>query len=463
MKRLNIFHKTFIYTLSIMVSILLVFHFSIVYFLPRFYFNEKKHDIQAQIEVLQNNLELLNTISIESYLESYAIQHNVNITLEMENEIIRKKGFTPIEVLVDPSVLPKTENDSFETNDKMEAHILIEQQDIKLSDGQEALLLLMTNINSVSELKGIIFQITPYSISISFLVALFAAYLYSNKLTKPISKMTDITKDMERLKEGSFIPITSEDEIGILGENINMMYDSLWQTIDTLEQKNKEASLMEKQKIDLLRAVSHELKTPLTALSVLIESMQLNIGKYKDRDTYLEEASQKVKETSKLVTQILNSTHIQNIFDDEHCEETSINKIIHDYMNQTEIITKKKQINLHLDEKMVLIHTHPEAFKKVISNIFNNAIQYTDPLGSVWIDINHDFLSIENTCEPLNEEDLSQIFNPFYRPDYSRNRKDGGTGLGLHIVKEILTHLNMPYYFETSNQGMKFTIYYKSR
>lgn len=230
------------------------------------------------------------------------------------------------------------------------------------------------------------------------------------------------------------------------------MYDSLWQTIDTLEQKNKEASIMEKQKIELLRAVSHELKTPLTALSVLIESMQLNIGKYSDRDTYLEEASQKVKETSELVTQILKSTQVENIFDDAHYVETDINKMIHDSINQTELIIKKKQINLHLKEvDSVHLHTHPEALKKVISNVLNNAIQYTDSQGSIWIEIHHNALSIENTCEPLSEKDLSQIFNPFYRPDYSRNRKQGGTGLCLHIVKEILTHLDMPYLFETTD------------
>lgn len=452
MRRLNIFHKTFIYTLSIMILILLVLHLSIIYLLPKLYFNEKKRDTQSQIEVLQNQLKSLNTTSIASYLEGYAIQHNVNITLETEDEIIRKKGFTPIEVLVEPSELPVGENDVPNTNSTMEPHILIEQRRLILSNGQEGHLLLMTNINSVSELKSIIFQITPYSITISMLISLIAAYLYSNKLTKPISKMTAITKDMSRLKEGSFIPVASEDEIGILGENINIMYDSLWQTIDTLEQKNKEASIMEKQKIELLRAVSHELKTPLTALSVLIESMQLNIGKYSDRDTYLEEASQKVKETSELVTQILKSTQVENIFDDAHYVETDINKMIHDSINQTELIIKKKQINLHLKEvDSVHLHTHPEALKKVISNVLNNAIQYTDSQGSIWIEIHHNALSIENTCEPLSEKDLSQIFNPFYRPDYSRNRKQGGTGLCLHIVKEILTHLDMPYLFETTD------------
>ena len=172
MRRLNIFHKTFIYTLSIMILILLVLHLSIIYLLPKLYFNEKKRDTQSQIEVLQNQLKSLNTTSIASYLEGYAIQHNVNITLETEDEIIRKKGFTPIEVLVEPSELPVGENDVPNTNSTMEPHILIEQRRLILSNGQEGHLLLMTNINSVSELKSIIFQITPYSITISMLISL---------------------------------------------------------------------------------------------------------------------------------------------------------------------------------------------------------------------------------------------------------------------------------------------------
>ena len=99
-----------------------------------------------------------------------------------------------------------------------------------------------------------------------------------------------------------------------------------------------------------------------------------------------------------------------------------------------------------------------EALKKVISNLLANAINYTDEGKRIDIRIVDGRISIENECTPLSQEVLVQIFKAFYRPDFSRNKKDGGTGLGLYIVKDILTHANLSYSFTPSDLGMKFII-----
>ena len=99
-------------------------------------------------------------------------------------------------------------------------------------------------------------------------------------------------------------------------------------------------------------------------------------------------------------------------------------------------------------------------FSKAISNILANAVAYTVPGGKISVYIDNRNLMIENECLPIPTEHLKKIFEPFYRPDYARNKRDGGNGLGLYIVACILNYLDLPYSFCPMKEpnGMRFTI-----
>ena len=94
---------------------------------------------------------------------------------------------------------------------------------------------------------------------------------------------------MAQIQRGVFCNSNSKDEIGILADNINYLYQSLLSTIENLEIEKQRVSESEKLKVDFLRAASHELKTPVTALNATLENMILGIGKYKDYDSLLPE------------------------------------------------------------------------------------------------------------------------------------------------------------------------------
>ena len=102
----------------------------------------------------------------------------------------------------------------------------------------------------------------------------------------------------------------------------------------------------------------------------------------------------------------------------------------------------------------------PKMFAKALSNILANAVAYTAPDKAISVYTSERKLVIENECEPISAEQLKRIFEPFYRPDYARNRNDGGNGLGLYIVASILDSLNYSYSFfpMTAPAGMRFTI-----
>ena len=101
-----------------------------------------------------------------------------------------------------------------------------------------------------------------------------------------------------------------------------------------------------------------------------------------------------------------------------------------------------------------------EQFRKAVSNILANAVTYTAAGGRVSVYMEGNSLIVENECDPIPSDELRRLFEPFYRPDFSRSRDRGGNGLGLYIVDSLLTSSGIPYSFAPmdSPPGMRFTI-----
>lgn len=462
MRNLKLFPKTFLYTIGIMSIIVVLVHSLMYVMLPNFYLDEKSKELQIRADELMERLQEVNEEESLLIAEKFAIQYNMNITLEVGEEIYRYQGFTPIDIYFNPeqakkwSSPPSTiEVNEVQSDSESSAQVIVEERLFNASDS----FYLMLNIQPVDESKQVVLTLLPYSIAISFIISLIAAYIYSSVITRPIKNILQVTKEMEKLKKDSFCVVDSEDEIGMLAENINVLYDTLWHTIESLEQKVDDISAIEKEKMEFLRAASHELKTPLTSLSVLLENMQYNIGKYKDRDYYLGQASEMVMASTKVVQNILNTSKLQTIAEEERRENIDVREVLVETITSYEILAKAKDIQVITQmEETCFIHMNKEALGKVFSNLMANAIHYTDQGKQIRIQILNDKISIENECIPLSDAVLSQVFKAFYRPDFSRNKKDGGTGLGLYIVQDILTHASVNFSFTPSDLGMKFVI-----
>lgn len=107
---------------------------------------------------------------------------------------------------------------------------------------------------------------------------------------------------------------------------------------------------------------------------------------------------------------------------------------------------KGVQFSCEISEN-ITVSTPPNLFKKAISNVILNAVTYTETGKTISVYMDCHTIMIENECTPIQKEHLQHIFEPFYRPDYVRNREDGGSGLGLYIVASILTDLSYTYSF----------------
>lgn len=137
----------------------------------------------------------------------------------------------------------------------------------------------------------------------------------------------------------------------------------------------------------------------------------------------------------------------------------ALNAVIEPY----QIIAKAKGISFSIDAgEPFTVHLPQGMIEKAISNILANAVSYTKPDGTIYVSCKGPRLVIENECTPILPEHLAHIFEPFYRPDYGRDRAAGGNGLGLYLVATILKSLDISYLFSPSEniKGMSFQIFF---
>ncbi|MFQ9673118.1 MAG: sensor histidine kinase [Clostridium paraputrificum] len=252
-----------------------------------------------------------------------------------------------------------------------------------------------------------------------------------------------------KLEKDALLKVKSYDEIGSLKNQINTLYIRLLGVIDDLDKKNKEIIELEKMKVEFLRSTSHELKTPLASLRIILENMKYNVGKYKDRDKYLSVSIETIDKLTKMTVEILKVSSFQELKDDK--ELLNINQevktILEDYMVLSN--NKNIEINNFLDEEE--IYMSKLALRKVLANLVSNAVKYSYANGKINIGVKNNYFFIENSCEPLNEKQIKESFDLF-----SGVEDKSSNGLGLFIVKNILLNYGINYKFEKSDIGMIF-------
>ena len=301
----------------------------------------------------------------------------------------------------------------------------------------------------------------PYTIVICIFVSLICAFFFSRAITKPIHHILNMTIHMTELETGAVCDVRSSDEIGELSSGINVLYQKLLFTIEHLKEEKERVSEAEKQKVDFLRAASHELKTPVTALNAMLENMILEIGKYKDYGTFLPLCKEQAEQLGKMISEILDTSKLNaNIFD-EPTQKMDVIPYLTELCRQYEMIAQAngQHFILNLPQHLVAC-IPPKIFSKALSNILSNALAYTDVDCKISVYITDQTLVVENECSPIPEEHLNHIFEPFYHPDYARNRDSGGNGLGLYIVASFLSALKCNYSFLPMEKplGMRFSI-----
>ena len=477
MKKMKLFQKTYLFTVGLMAIIIIISHTLLYMLLPSFYTNKKQQDLDNISYQLTEQLQNNNSNKSDEIAKKFADMHNINILLSVNGKNKVYEGIKSCDIYINPDALDeqslvidnktdfiednKKSNSTEVKNDflKISDSSLLYTKKLKTKDNVDASIKVAMDLQYLQEARSVVFMILPYSIGISLIISLFASYIYTKKITKPIKQICDVTKEMQVLKEDAYCDINTGDEIELLATNINSLYKNLLDTIDSLKEEIENVSKSEKSKVDFLRSASHELKTPLMSIHIMLENMILNIGKYKNHDVYLPKCQEAVVNLSSMVQEILDTSRLNSLNGEKELKEVDLKILIESIIEPYKIIAKSKKINMNIDYSNSLnINTDKSMLKKALSNIIYNAVNYTDNGKNINIYFEKNSLIIENECKPIEQNHLDHIFEAFYRAEFDRNKNTGGNGLGLYIVQQILKTLNISHSFESVQNGMKFTI-----
>ena len=341
---------------------------------------------------------------------------------------------------------------------EIEINVLSEECLIKDSSGSSYSVVFMASLEPVDEAKNVILRLLPIVLAISILLTVLFSYIHARRITGPIGDISRAVRKMKNLDRDAACSRTSTDEIGNLAENINELYGRLMKAIDDLQAEYNSKTAADKDRIDLMLAVSHEIKTPLTSVRGMLECMQYNVGVYSDHETYLKECVDKVDEMTKLINETLAASKL-GLSPAEQNDEVDLNKLAEELKSEYELIAMKRGVSIESGDFFgKKICTSRELLKKALSNIVSNAVKYSDKGNKVRICMSGEDLVIENICTPLKKEETESMFLPFVRKE---NNEEAGHGLGLYITDRILKVCGLDYSFEPFEKGMRFTIFLK--
>lgn len=422
MKNLKIFPKIFIQTFSIIGMIVVFIHLLVFFIFPRTYLDARKDDLYNKANEISNNMNGKELNYIEQTLDFYSNTGEDKAFIKDDNDNNEVK-------------IKNKVNINLESNTNS---LIIEEREIKLNDGKKIYLQFISTADMQKEAKDLSLKFLPYTLFISLSFSSIVSLFYAKSIKNNIQEIKDVTDKMMKLDKNTRLMVNSNDEVGQLKEQINKLYTTLLRTIEDIEFKNNEILKLEKLKYDFFKGASHELKTPLASLKIILENMKYNIGKYKDRDFYIKECVDIVDNLTKNVSQILSFHSIKNMNNDE--EYLNINDILEDILKKYAILANQKNITINKDILDSNIYIGKNALNIILSNLISNAVKYTDVNGVINIGRTDEWFYIENSYGNNIVSNIDKIFDVKFDLN-----KENSNGLGLYIVSNILNNYNIKY------------------
>lgn len=433
MKNLKIFPKIFIQTFLIIGLISLLIHWSVFLIFPRTYLDSRKAEIYHKANEISRNMNGKELSYIEQTLDFYSN------TGEIKAFVKGRNGPNEIKIKKQLHINLASEHNS----------LIIEERAIKTCEDKEIFLQFVSTADMQADAKNLSFKFLPYSMLLSLLFSSLVSFVYAKSIKNHIQEIKNVTDKMMELDKQAHLQLDSKDEISQLKGQINDLYATLLKSIHDLQRKNNEIVKLEKLKYDFLRGASHELKTPLASLKIILENMEYNIGKYKDRDMYIPECITLVDNLSKSISQILSVHAIENLNNDE--ENVQISEILEDVLKKYEVLVNQKNIRIHNSVHEETIYIGRTALKIILSNLISNAVKYTNQNGIIQLGIHEGWFYIEN----------SQVANKIFAADklfevkFDLN-KENSHGLGLYIVSNLLRNYQIKYKVEQAEKRFIF-------
>ena len=268
--------------------------------------------------------------------------------------------------------------------------------------------------------------------------------------------------------------VTDDDEINELGESINLMSEKLEKTINQLRNTNieLEKDIEKKSKIDEMRKsfisdVSHELKTPIALIQGYSEGLLENVNSDpENRKFYAEVILDESNKMDKMVKQLLELTKLEYEKREFNNRIFNIVELEKEIVRTSKVMIEDKKSEVRFEtEENIDVYADDFYISQIITNYLTNAIKHVEEIdGENYIKITNTIIpekekariTVFNTGKNIAKENLNRIWNRFFKVDEARNRENGGTGIGLSIVRAIMNNYGTDYGVENKENGVEF-------
>ena len=291
-------------------------------------------------------------------------------------------------------------------------------------------------------------------IELVFAAVLFGISLWaSSRITRPLKRMTRSIKELQ----------TGYGE----GDGV-LMIDEYTETLQISEQFNKLYSrmkMLDDSRQEFVSNVSHELKTPLTSMKVLADSLngQDNVPVELYRD-FMQDIGNEIERENKIINDLLSLVKMDKSASDLNIASVNVNDLLEQILKRLRPIAEKQKIELVLESfRPVTAEIDEVKLTLAITNLIENGIKYNKEEGWVHVSLNADhqyfYVKVEDSGLGIPQDSLEHIYERFYRVDKSHSREIGGTGLGLAITRNaVLMHRGAIKVFSTEGEGTIFTV-----
>lgn len=411
-EKLNIKYKLFTITTGLLLALAIIIYLILYFLLPTYYYEYKIGNFEKSVASLKKESVFYTTDELKEKLHQLEASQNLSVLLTNQSGR-RIYGRTELLIL---------NHSKYVINNSREypKNITIYTKDSILPYN----LSIVMPLQPIDEATEVIRNLMPYIIGVAILIAIIGAYIYTKVITKPLIDIIETEREAEN--------------------------------------KRKE----------FIATISHELKTPITIISGQLEGMIYNIGKYKDRDLYLEKSYDTTQELKELVNEMIEVSKCEILETDLSLDTVNLSNMVENIIKRQAFLIEDKNLNTVIDiEKDLYIKCDEDRIKKAISNIINNAIKYSPNKETIIVKLytksvkiarrkmdSKIYLEVENTGITIDKKHLNEIFKPFFRVEKSRSRKTGGSGLGLYLVSKILQSHGFKHNIKNKENSVIFTI-----
>ncbi|WBW96519.1 sensor histidine kinase [Oceanirhabdus sp. W0125-5] len=304
---------------------------------------------------------------------------------------------------------------------------------------------LKKSIEFYSDIKSLFIRIG----AVVFILSFIGAYFYFDRFSKSIFKLKKDTLDIKKGLYSNIVPLKRNDELGELSEGIYYMSSEIEKNITKIEDEKQKLKLavqklkaLEKQQKTFIGNITHEFKTPLTVIKTYMDLLDL----YSDDPNLQQEAKENIlKETQRLYDMVEKILHLSSLekYDFEcQCEEVDVKVVLEEICSRMEGKAQKFNISIIKNLQSGFILGDKENLMHIFINLIDNAIKYNEANGKIFINsyTKNKMVNVEvsDTGIGVPEESREKIFEPFYTVYKDRAKKQGGTGVGLSLVKELI-------------------------